>query len=386
MSTCLPSPFDPSGAVSAPWPEDSLSEVTSCRPLIDRRDVLAAALFVVPATVLAGCRSREDQRSDPPNHGEFPSSFTNVEIGVDGTAFRPVVELIPDSSAEVQWFDLRRGSLLGTGVAPTLKIDGVHRVGLRVVSADSPAFEDVITLNLGFNRKDDYGRLSLPSRYEHEPQPVVDITRLRLLTSLVRFCASRTPMAGRLDLSGLSALEHVECYRCEIESIELAGCSSLVRLCVEDSRLTKLDLQPVRHTLRDLRAAIQRSDGLTFAPLDGPMEALYHYCVRDQPVSDAIPHSQLPVIEEYWAWATGQRTSDAPTSPLLRSYLASKNPLDQASVDAILISLDRLVNGEPGRVDLSGRSPEGDEAAAPSAAGVTAASALVDGGWRVSTN
>lgn len=263
----------------------------------------------------------------------------------------------------------------------------MRRVGLQVVATDgSPAFDQVVTLNLGFNRGDDYGRLSLPSEYEHDAQPVTGITGLPLLTGLVRFCAARTPLTGRLDLNGLSRLEHVECYRTELEAVDLAGCSALVRLVVEDCRLAELDLGPVRRTLQDLRAAIMRSPaGLTFPPLAGPMEALYHYCVREQVVHGSLPHSQLPVVEEYWVWATGQRTCDAPTSAVLTSYLARENPLDQQSVDAVLMALETRVPGE-GRVDLGGRTPTGVLAAAPSAAGQAAADALRRRGWGVASN
>ncbi len=256
---------------------------------------------------------------------------------------------------------------------------------MLVHTDDGPAFEAVTTLNLGFRRDDDYGRLSLDAVFEHDPQPVTSVAGLGLLTGLLRFCAGRTPLSGRLDLRGLAALEHVECYHTEIDAIDLDGCSSMVRLVVEDSLLTELDLGPVRSTLQDLRAAVMRSDSLTFAPLDGPMEALYHYCVREQTVHGLVPHSQLPVVEEYWTWATGQKSCDAPTSSRLTSYLARENPLDQRSVDAVLAALDRLVD-EVGRVDLSGRTPGGTYAAEPSISGAAAASSLLDRGWRVSIN
>lgn len=313
-----------------------------------------------------------------------------VELQVDGDTLRPVVELAPGddviSGARVYWVDADSGSTLGTGPAPTLSIRQVQRVGLRVVGTDgSPAFDQVVTLNLGFDRDDDYGRLSLPSEHEHDAQPVTGVTGLSLLTGLVRFCAGRTPLTGLLDLSGLSRLENVECYRTEVEAVDLTGCSALVRLVVEDSRLTELDLQPVRHTLQDLRAATMRTDGLTFLPLDGPMEALYHYCVREQPVHGSIPHSQLPVVEDYWVWATGQRSCDTPTSPRLASFLARDNAYDQESVDAVLLGLHARTSGE-GRVDLSGEASDGRPAASPSSTGSAAAAGLLGAGWRVSTN
>ncbi|WP_210438702.1 hypothetical protein [Nocardioides xinjiangensis] len=356
-----------------------------------RRGVLVAlaAAAACGASACSGDRAAGARERRP--SASAPVDGRMVELHVDGPTLRPTVELAPGndaiSGAEIAWVDLDTGATLGTGPAPTLSVGDVKRVGLQVTGSDgAPAFDQVLTLNLGFNRGDDYGRLSLPATYEHDPQPVTAITGLSLLSELVRFCAGRTPLSGRLDLSGLSRLEHVECYRTEIDAVDLSGCSALLRLVVEDSRLTELDLRPVRRTLQDLRAAIMRSDGLTFAPLDGPMEALYHYCVREQPVHGSIPHSQLPVVEEYWVWATGQRTCDAPTSAALTSYLARENPLDQQSVDAVLVALDTLVADDDGRVDVGGRTPDGVPAATPSAAGSAAAAALSARGWGVSTN
>lgn len=349
-----------------------------------RRGLLAGILAAAAVGSVGGCGGTGRERHGLVDSAPDPTGLEMVQLRVDGETLRPKVEL--GSEVDVTWWDLDSGARLGTGTEPTLTIREVRRVGIQVTSGRNLAFDQVLTLNLGFNRDDDYGRLSLDSFYEHDPQPVTAITGLPLLTHLVRLCASRTPLSGRLDLTGLSHLEHVECYRCEIDSLDLTGCSGLVRLCVEDCRLSELDLAPVRRTLQDLRAAIQRSGSMTFVPLDGPMEALYHYCVRGQQVRRVIPHSQLPVVEEYWASLTGQRTCDSPISPVLRSYLVRDNALDQVSVDAILTGLASHVTGEPGLVDLTGRAPDGEAAAPPSPAGEAAAGELLARGWRVSTN
>ena len=354
------------------------------RPRASRRRLLLGAVSAA-ALGVTGCSGDGAARAgDRPSTRAGAPGAPAVELWTRGDELRPVVELA--SEAEVSWLDLDTGTVLGTGEAPVLAVAGVRRVGLQVTAHGADALDRVLTLNLGFDRDDDYGRLSLPAAYEHDAQPVTAVAGLSLLSGLLRFCAAGTPLTGPLDLSGLHHLEHVECYGCDIDAVDLTGCSSLVRLCVERCRLSELDLGPVRRTLSDLRAALQRSDGLTFAPLDGPMEALHHYCVRDQPVHRPVPHHQLPVIEEYWVWATGQRSCDPPTSPLLTSFLARDNPYDQASVDAVLVALHTLVTDDDGRVDLSGRAPDGTAAMAPSPAGAASASALLAAGWRVSTN
>ena len=334
-------------------------------------------MAAVALGVLAGCDGPARQDAPPPKGAEGPVQY--VEFDVSGTFFAPKIELVEDSAADVVWIDLATGHALGNGLSPSLGIDGVQHVGMRAEVEGAPAFDQITTLNLGFNHEDDYGPLSLPSAYNHDAQPVTGIGGLHQLTSLQRFCASRGPLAGVLDVSGLSLLEHVECYQSQLTGIDLTGCSSLVRLCVEDCQVTELDLNPVRKSLQDLRAAIQRAAGLAFVPLEGAMESLYHYCVREQVVHGHIPHKHLPVVEEYWVWGTGQNVSDAPTSTLLRSYLARDNVLDQQSVDGILLAIHELVEAKPGRVDLSGGS------ATPTTAGVAAADALSAAGWRVTT-
>lgn len=325
--------------------------------------------------MLAGCGS--GARVEP----------AHVELVVDGDMFRPRLELAVGSTAAVSWIDLATNRALGVGVDPTLAIAGVDRVGLAVTRSGRPAPGDVLTLNLGFDHRDDSGRVNLGPAYDHDPQPVVGLANLRVLTGMVNLCAGRTPLTGMLDVSGLPALRHVECFQAAVTGVRLAGCDSLERLCLERCRLSQLDLNPVRRSLKDLRAAVQQSpdNGLTFTTLDGPMESLYHYCVRDQAVHNTVPHRHLPVIEEYWVWNTRQVTSDAPTSPLMKSFLADKNAYDQASVDLILTSIQEHRPQGPGTVRLTGGSAAGTTAA-PSATGRAAATQLRAGGWQVRTN
>lgn len=353
---------------------------TTMVPRVSRRLLLAAAA----GTAVGGAAACGDRSRSPDQAGPI-SAGTVVQLRVAGKRFRPRVELRDGSRAAVRWIDLDTRRRLGSGPSPELHIAGTRRVGMTVRAHGRSALHQVVTLDLGFDHRDDTGRYDIGSAYDLDPQPVTGISGLRHLTGLVRFCAARTHLVGTLDLRGLSRLEHVECYGASIDAVRLAGCSHLVRLCVENCRLSHLNLNPVRGTLRDLRAAIQRSDGLTFTPLRGPMRVLYHYCVRDQVVRHPIPHRQLPAVEQYWVFGSRQRSCDAPTSPVLRSYLADDNPLDQASVDRILVGLHSRVAGTPGRVDIAGRSPIGSPAA-PSRAGHAAAARLQAAGWRVSTN
>ncbi len=309
---------------------------------------------------------------------------TYVTMTVSGNSFAPRVELISGSTATIRWVDMTTGQQLAVGPAPSINwgSGASHTVGLRVDSGTTPRFDDVRVLNFGFNHNEDSGAYNIGASYDYTSQPITGIANLQLLPNLRYFLAAGTPLTGHLNASGLSHLEHIECFMAHVQSIDLAGCTSLIRLCLEANSLSNLDLNPVSGNLYDLRAAVQNSPSLTFATLSSPMAHLYHYCIRDQTVHNIIPHAQLPVIEEYWAWGTDQTISDAPTSPLLRSYASYGNAYDQTSVDAILTSLALLItDGAWHSVDLSGGT-----SASPSASGWAAVQTLRDNGWTVTVN
>lgn len=295
-----------------------------------------------------------------------------TRITTTGATFAPLVELAPGSTATVSWVD-SDGAPLGSGLTPTIAF-GTAATRYVYLVASTPG--DVLTLNLGFNSTDDAGRDSLAATYNHASQAVTGVAQLGYLTGLRRFMAASTALTGHLDLTGLTHLEHVECYNADVQQVTLTGCDSLIRLCMERNAVTYYDLNPVRATLRDLRSAEgHHGTALTFADLAGPMAALWHLCVRDQAVVNLPAQADLPVMEQCWVWGTAQTTSDAPISTVYQSFLAYSNGYDQASVDAILAGLEAHAP-DGGYVDLTG-------SAVPSAAGQASATALEARGWTV---
>lgn len=284
--------------------------------------------------------------------------------------FEPWVELTSGSSAVISWYE--NGELIGTGPTPTL-----NGSGSRTIQCSSTNMNDIVMINLGFDSSEDAGRYNIGPSYNWENQQVTAVSGLQNAPNLVRFCASHAPFTGGIDFSGLSKLEYIECFLSNVRSVNLTGCTSLIRLCLESTMVSNLDLNPVRNSLYDLRAANQRVSALHFETLAGPMNNLYHYCVRDQVVTNSIPFSQLPVIEEMWNWNTHQSYADTPISPVARSMAMYENTFDQSSVDRIL---DGLVNnsneGAYSGLYLLGSS-------APSAAGIENARILRNRGWNV---
>lgn len=257
-------------------------------------------------------------------HVNVPTPAEGVRFTTTGSTFNPSIELSPASSATVRWVG-EDGSELATGTSPTIRFGSIEPQTVRMLTN----FEDVVTVNLGFNVDDDAGRHHIEANYNKDSQAVDGVTGLGLLTNLRRFMAANTPLTGLLDLNGLSKLEFVECFQAQVERVDLTGCVSLVRLCMEKNRLTELDLNPVANSLRDLRAAVQQTGWLAFARLSQPLAVLYHFCVRDQTVTGHPSSEQLPACEELWNWNTGQ-AGDLPTPQRARSVMSRANQYTSA--------------------------------------------------------
>lgn len=292
-----------------------------------RRGVIAGGMLIAVGGIafFVGARHGSQEQANKPSASGVPGSLagqktaSGVVFTTTGDVFRPAVELDAGSSAEVVWVD-ESDTELARGLEPTIEFGspGIRHVAMRTT------FTDVLTVNIGFNSQDDAGQVSLSTSYDWPAQPVSRITGLSMLTNLRRLLAANGQLAGALDLSGLSRLEHVECYNAQLTNVELTGCASLVRLCVEMNALESLDLNPVAMTLRDLRAAAQKSGHLRFEPLAAPLATLFHFCVRDQPVESLPSAEQLPACEELWIWNTAQ-DGHFPTPGAARSIKASDN-------------------------------------------------------------
>ena len=360
-----------------------------------------------------------------------------VTMTVEGTVFQPILELSEGSDSTVEWVD-ETDSVLATGLAPTITFpDATSREVKLVVSQPS----DVVTLNLGFHEGQDAGKESLPSSYRHPTQPVTSIANLQNLNELRRFMAARTGggvdpsytayngplLSGYLDFTGMNTIEYIETYRSEVSSVALQGCTSLIRLCLEGVALSSpLDLNPVRHNLRDLRAAVQQTGSLTIAPLDGPLESLWHFCTRDQPLYGFPGVENLPVVEQLWVWSNYlvmeelHLQSTVLDSVLLSSTGVSTNQVTYLNFEnAVWQDLSGLLRADSCYVEavsLTGMTPIGrislmdnslnptmldhiletveswgtsggtlslEGNAAPSSSGVAAANLLISRGWTV---
>jgi hypothetical protein len=342
-----------------------------------------------------------------------------VRITALGT-ISPVVELAAGSTATVTWTVEETGVAV-TGLSPTISISGTQHVLLTAVDTGGRnALADLTTINFGFDHTQDVGNSSLSAGYDHSPQSISAVGRVREMTGLVRFLAANiTTLTGTIDFTGLSWLQSVECYGSRVQSVNLSGCTSLVRVCLESNDLASVNLGPALGGLTDFRAAAQRGGTLTMVPWPGDLASLYHFCGHGQVI--AFDLSKLTVVEELLIWNTGQSGAFAPQSAALRAALAydnnyttadltgqfpagrancvldlhgnlltavtldgcdglstidlSDNDLDEAAIDAILAEAASWGTSN-GSIDLTSN-------AAPSGGGATAALTLAGRGWTV---
>ncbi|HEY9395534.1 MAG TPA: DUF4082 domain-containing protein [Nocardioides sp.] len=311
-----------------------------------------------------------------------------VSFQMEAPSFRPWIEKVPGSTAQCLW-TLEDNKVFATGDQPVIDF-GVYaerEMRLYVLDGGVPAFDQVGMLNLGYYHLDDPGIYGPGIAYNWAPQPVVSIGNLSLLTGLTSFMAAHSVLVD-VDFSGMADLEFIECFHSDIASIDLTGCNSLIRLCLESCRCTYLDLNPVSDTLKDLRAAVMRNGTatLTLEPIAGTMAAEYHYCVRDQTVINQIPLSKQPVLEERWDWNSGQTTIDTENIPAtLRSWVGYGNSWDETTVNGILVELD-TVGPAVGECRIDTGIASTGVPAAPTGAGITAKNNLIAKGWTVVTN
>lgn len=277
-----------------------------------------------------------------------PESLGLIEFSVTTTSFRPSIELRNGSNAILTWQDAN-GTVISTGNQPTITFadNTVRSIYLHMTdTTGADRYGDITTINLGFNHTQDAGKYGPGTQYDFPATSVIGITGLTYATNLERFMAANTPLTGHLDVHNLSHLEYIECFKAKLTSIDLRGCSSLIRLCLEENGLASIDLNPVTQSLRDLRCAMQSTGHITLSPLSTEFVALYHFCVRDQLVSGMPTQSQLPVVEELLAWNCGLTGTLTPISPVMRDLLVYGNSFTE--IDFTNIYLANQANGVRG--------------------------------------
>lgn len=322
-----------------------------------------------------------------------------VTITTTGSTFEPVIELVPGSAAVVTWSCPGFGDEVGLTPTFAFGSSATRTVTMTVTGGGGPA--DVTLLNMGYDPDFDVGNYMPSASLAKDPEAISGLGNVHELTGLIYLLADDTALGGALDLSGMAALMYLQLAHTNVTSLDLTGCTALIRLQAEGANLSGLDLNPVAGNLRDLRAAVQQGPGpFVFATLTSPLVYLYHYCVRDQRLTNSIPLHQMPSLEEFWAWNCDIPGSlDGGGNTLLRDVRAFGNRLTainfagcsglayvelffnllgSAQVDKLLADIDAFGTSE-GYLDVSVNT-------APSAGGDAHVTALEARDWTVSVD
>jgi Leucine-rich repeat (LRR) protein len=284
--------------------------------------VFAAVLL---ATVIVILKTQPGTVSTTDDSGATPET-PSVYLTVTGASFSPVVELSGGSDANLTWRVEESGDVY-SGLSPGIVFGSptVRHVRLTAMDSDgSDALGDIVTFNLGFDSVQDAGKYNIGSGYDHHPQEVSRVEGVRHMKGLLRFLAATPSLTGPVDFSGMSRLQYIECFGAGLTSVDLTGCDSLIRLCLENNDLASIDLNPVSGNLCDLRLSGNR-DTVTMTPLQSPMRALYHYCAQSITVVNHPSPDQLPAVEELWDWKSGQSGELIIRSTAIRSVLTYEN-------------------------------------------------------------
>jgi hypothetical protein len=290
--------------------------------------------------------------------GKDGASIANyVRITVTGASFAPIVELVSGSTATITW-TLEETGTTYEGINPTMNftVASTRHIRLSATKNGENALGDIITFNIGFNNGEDapsgsHARVASSYNYSAR-QPVTYIEYLNTMTGLIRFLGATSTLTGVLDFSGMSQLEFIECYGASVIGVNLTGCTKLRRLCMENNNIVNFDLNPVANNLEDLRASGngRGTHSVVFEPLKTgvTLSHLWHWCAQSETVINHATGTQLPVIEEWWDWASGQTGALVIRSSAIRNVASYNN--GWTSVDVA----NQFPFGRNGNLDLHG--------------------------------
>jgi len=167
----------------------------------------------------------------------------------------------------------------------------------------SPA-SDVTKINVGFDGSDG----GWTNVYAFQPnQGVGAVYFMHPLTNLQYWASSYNPITNKLDFTGFTALQNVECWHCSnLQHVAVANLPSLRRVCFEQCDLQELDLSG-NPNLEDVRGALNGYRSITLGGGTGPK--IWHWCLRDNPQITQDFQAILTnfySLREPWFWNANQ--------------------------------------------------------------------------------
>lgn len=378
--------------------------------------IRSLAIIILVASTL-GCMNlgsdKNDSNFSPDAKVISQTPEANIKFVTTGSSFSPIITVA--GNPEIQWV-FGDGST-SDSTSPTVNFgsEGTRENALAVTP-----WSAVTKINIGYDGSDGGVTPSSSTIESLKQQNVISVTGLENVAPYLQVWASSQNPITELDFSDFTALHTIECFFCtSLTTIKLQNVPSLTRLCVENCNISYLDLSEAP-SLADLRGAAQRSS--TYTINWGTTGAnVWHICVGgNQNMNITFQSHQFPLVKDFYIWDSSQKGTLHLTSTNLKSiraaknhynaanfsgcfpadregtvsiynnnltsldisndpgllYLnASRNSLNQTTVDGVLQTLDSYKTND-GSLDLTGN-------AAPSIIGRAHANNLTSRGWVV---
>lgn len=249
---------------------------------------------------------------------KVPDGWINIRS--IGKTFAPVIEVA--GSPVIEWiFD---DSTFASAKMPSKDYGSI---GFRHNLLKVTPWSALKGINVGYDAADEgYGGFSIVS-----PQNVTGFDNLNLAKdSLQYLCISYNPLI-EIDLRELGALRFIEALDCKnLIDAKLGTHPVLERICFENCNLDSLDLSGCSG-LEDLRTSRNNLSIIKWATIGS---VLWHLCVRSNPLlTENIPDlRQFPLLEELLLWDSNQKGSFFCHSEVIRRIDAFGNHYTSADV------------------------------------------------------
>jgi hypothetical protein len=241
-----------------------------------------------------------------------------IVINTIGADFAPVIEVA--GTPVIEW--VFNDSTTSSSATPSKSYGSL---GLRRNYLKVTPWSALIGINVGYDAGDGgYGNFALV-----ENQNVSGFSNLAIAGNLQYICTSHNPLE-ELDLRGLTALRFIESLYCpNLKSAKLGTHPELERICFENCNLDSLDLSGCS-ALEDLRASRNNYTTIKWGDA-GP--ALWHICVRSNQLAENLPDlTQFPVLRELLTWENNQTGAFVCHSPVIRRIDSYDNHYTSADV------------------------------------------------------
>jgi len=184
----------------------------------------------------------------------------------------------------------------------------------------------VTAINLGFDGADAGWTNQIA------PWPAQKVSAVNFahpLTNLKYWASSYNPI-GSLDFTGFTALQSIDCYRCQsLVRVVITNLPALRRVCFDSCRLTELNLFGAVN-LEELRAAGNLYTNIGVGGGVGPK--IWHWCTRDNPMTQQFAGfmTNFYSLQDLYVWNDNQSGSLTLVSTNLMDVNAYSNSYTHA--------------------------------------------------------